>query len=133
MKIDGIDPLIMQKIQEQVRQKQVEESRRPAVENRTRGREKPPPWERGRSKRERNRLREEVRRLNETAKKLGLDLDFRLRFNPDRLLVYLHREDEETVVGSFPGAAAPGRGAAAAAGRSAARPAGLKSRLGRER
>lgn len=98
MKIDGIDPLIMQKIQEQVRQKQVEESRRPAVENRTRGREKPPPWERGRSKRERNRLREEVRRLNETAKKLGLDLDFRLRFNPDRLLVYLHREDEETVV-----------------------------------
>lgn len=98
MKIDGIDPLIMQKIQEQVRQKQVEESRRPAVENRTRRREKPPPWERGRSKRERNRLREEVRRLNETAKKLGLDLDFRLRFNPDRLLVYLHREDEETVV-----------------------------------
>jgi len=98
VKIDGIDPLIMQKIQEQVRQKQVEESRRPAVENRTRGREKPPPWERGRSKRERNRLREEVRRLNETAKKLGLDLDFRLRFNPDRLLVYLHREDEETVV-----------------------------------
>lgn len=98
MKIDGIDPLMMQKIQEQVRQKQVEESRRPAVENRTRGREKPPPWERGRSKRERNRLREEVRRLNETAKKLGLDLDFRLRFNPDRLLVYLHREDEETVV-----------------------------------
>ncbi len=98
MKIDGIDPLIMQKIQEQVRQKQVEESRRPAVENRTRGREKPPPWERGRSKRERNRLREEVRRLNETAKKLGLDLDFRLRFNPDRLLVCLRQEGEGTVV-----------------------------------
>jgi uncharacterized FlaG/YvyC family protein len=98
VKIDGIDPLIMQKIQEQVRQKQVEESRRPAVENRTRGREKPPPWERGRSKRERNRLREEVRRLNETAKKLGLDLDFRLRFNPDRLLVCLRQEGEGTVV-----------------------------------
>jgi len=98
VKIDGIDPLMMQKIQEQVRQKQVEESRRPAVENRTRGREKPPPWERGRSKRERNRLREEVRRLNETAKKLGLDLDFRLRFNPDRLLVCLRQEGEGTVV-----------------------------------
>jgi len=98
VKIDGIDPLIMQKIQEQVRRKQVEESRRPAVENRTRGREKPPPWERGRSKRERNRLREEVRRLNETAKKLGLDLDFRLRFNPDRLLVCLRQEGEGTVV-----------------------------------
>ena len=102
MKIDGIDPLMMQKIQEQVRQKQVEESRRPAVENRTRRREKSPPWERGRRNRERDRLREEVRRLNETAEKLGLALGFRLLFNPDRLLVYLRRGGEGTVVRELP-------------------------------
>ena len=43
-----------------------------------------------------------MRRLNETAEKLGLALGFRLLFDPDRLLVYLRRGGEGTVVRELP-------------------------------
>lgn len=90
MKVDGIDPLIMQKIQELTRKKQVEYTQKSNPENRARTRKQPFHWEQGtRGRREQGKLRDEVRLLNEAAAKLGLDLRFQLKPGSGGVLVYL--------------------------------------------
>ncbi len=108
MKIDGIDPLLLNRIQEQVEGQQVEESQGTRTENRvTRDREGArPPLDNESPLAERELtyedLEEAVEQLNDTVRTFDQSLRFELHEETERWMIEVWDRENEEVIKEIP-------------------------------
>ncbi|NLC52328.1 MAG: flagellar protein FlaG [Firmicutes bacterium] len=104
MRVDGVDPLVMNKIQDRAQQKQVEETRQPATDTRVRQREQALGREHynEETKSHQERLEEEVARLNETAELFNIGLRFSIHKESERIMVQVYDRVEDKVIKEIP-------------------------------
>ncbi len=104
MKVDGVEPAVLQRIQEQARQKRVEHSsgapEGPAVKRRrqTLGQQVYQPEDYSYLE----RLQEEVDRLNDTAKIYNIGLRFSIHQETERLVVQVYDRTDNEVIREIP-------------------------------
>ena len=107
MKIDGIDPLLLNRIQEQAERNQVEQSEQSSTENRVtrEGRRSGMPQQESPLQgRELNpeEMEEMVEQLNETVRAFDQRLSFELHEETDRWMIEVWDRENEEVIKEIP-------------------------------
>ena len=104
MRVDGVDPLVMNRIHEQAQQRQVEETRSPATDTRVRQRDQALGREHHteETKSFPERLQEEIERLNDTAGIFNISLRFRIHEESERMMVQVYDREREEVIREIP-------------------------------
>jgi flagellar protein FlaG len=104
MKVDGVDPLVMNRIHEQVRHKQVEESRETQTDERVRQRQQAlgRPHNLPEDENHQERLQREVERLNDAARLFNIQLRFQIHKESGRMMVQVYDQVEEEIIKEIP-------------------------------
>lgn len=103
MKIDGIDPLRLNKIHEQTGRTEVQTFARPDAENKIREKERP--QEKILTQDDRpfmERLEQAVKQSNETAAAINTGIRFKLHESSDRIMVQIVDRMENEVIREIP-------------------------------
>ncbi|NMA91972.1 MAG: flagellar protein FlaG [Firmicutes bacterium] len=104
MKVDGVEPAVLQRVQDQARQKRVEHSlgapQDPAVKRRrqTLGKQMHQPEDYSYAE----QLKDEVDRLNDTARIYNIGLRFKIHEGTDRVMVQVYDRRSEEIIREIP-------------------------------
>ncbi|HHW73826.1 MAG TPA: flagellar protein FlaG [Firmicutes bacterium] len=104
MKVDGIEPPVLQRVQDQTRQKRVEQPQGERADLATRRRQQAAgqqqPGLEGRSNLE--IIEDEVKRLNETAYLYNIGLRFSIHEETSRVVVQVYNREDNEVIRQIP-------------------------------
>lgn len=104
MKVDGIEPAALQRVQDQTRQKRVEQPREERADLATRRRQQTVGQQhyRPEDRSHLEQLENEVERLNETADLFNIGLHFRIHEETNRLVVQVYDRKDNEVIRQIP-------------------------------
>lgn len=103
MKVDGIEPPVLQRVQDQTRQKRVEQPQGERADLTARRRQQTvgqQPGPEARSNLE--RIEDEVKRLNETAYLYNIGLRFSIYEETNRVVVQVYNREDNEVIRQIP-------------------------------